>query len=180
MSTLNTSSGIIRNRYKPRTGIVSANSLHSFVFDEINQGIDITYEEWHSELEKEIRGEVEAEGKIDLDSQEFENEIETKLQYECDGYCNDSHTILFGNAWYKGEDGKYHIDKSKEFAATYNSDSGNIAVEFSQLTKQCNNTSPCYVMSDGSGPCGDLDQDGDAVTAFTLPSEYFLNEGEDS
>lgn len=44
-------------------------------------------------------------------------------------------------------------------------------VEWSRHTTPCHHTSPCYVMADGSGPCGDLDTPGDSVVAFALPPE---------
>ena len=65
------------------------------------------------------------------------------------------------------------LDKTKEFAAVYNSDSGNISVEFSQTTRSCHHTSPCYVMADGSGPCGNLDTPGNSVVAYDLPREFY-------
>ena len=77
----------------------------------------------------------------------------------------------------KNTDGRYEIDRSKTFAAVYSSYSGNVTVEYSKHTTLCHNTSPCYTMADGSGPCGDLDTKGDTVTAYTLPPEYFKNEG---
>ena len=160
--TLITSSGIIRNRSKPRCGIISAYSLHSSVFDDIHEGIDLGWEDFVEDLR--ARG-------IEEDSQAWYKETDS---FESNGQ------ILFGDAWFKietGKDaGKYDIDKSKNLAASYSRDSGNVCVEFSKHTKLTANTSPCYVMADGSGPCGDLDSPGDAVLAFTLPFEYFERE----
>lgn len=57
------------------------------------------------------------------------------------------------------------------YALTYNTDSGNLCVEYSRTTKPCHHTSPCYVMADGSGPCGDLNTAGNSVIAFCLPDD---------
>ncbi len=156
MTNLITSSGIIRNREKPRTGIVSMNSLAEWMHDELHEGIDLTYEEYVEELLSQG---------IEQDTDAFYKATDC---YECD-----NRTMLIGDAWVKNADGKYVIDKTKTYAATYSSSSGNIAVEWSKHTTLCHHTSPCYVMSDGSGPCGDLDTEGDSVLAYTLPSEYF-------
>jgi hypothetical protein len=125
----------------------------------MTNGIDLTYESYLEELS-------------DLSEEDREREIDM-AEF-------DSRTFLLG-AWVKDDKGMYVIDKtgkSGSFALTYNTDSNNVAVEWSQLTKPCNNTSPCYVMSDGSGPCGDLDSEGDAVIAYTLPDDMFRNKSE--
>ena len=57
------------------------------------------------------------------------------------------------------------------YAATYSG--GNFCVEWSKHTRKCNNTSPCYVMANGDGPCGDLDTKGDVVLAYDFPPEYY-------
>jgi hypothetical protein len=121
------------------------------VFDEIHQnGIDLSFEE--------ARAELEEQGKTD-------DEIDEALQ------DFESHLFLFGPAWVK-VNGKYSIDKTKDFAASYNSETGVICVEYSQTIKACHHTSPCYVMADGSGPCGDLNTKGDSVKAYALPDDY--------
>ena len=155
-----TSAGIIRNEDAPRVGIVSANSLASWIYDEIDQGIDIYFEEFLEEL---------AERGLDPDSMEWQREV--------DRYENDSRVMLFGDWRLNPETERYEIDRngSKGFAAMFNSDSGNISVEFSKTLKRCMHTSPCYVMADGSGPCGDLDTEGDSVLAYSLPAEFFDN-----
>ena len=156
--TLITSSGIIKNRSKPRVGVVSIRSLADWVYDEIDQGIDLTWEEFDDEMNQRIE-----KGEISLDD----------AQEEMEDVEFDTKVILLGD-WIK-VDGKYSIDPNgKEgFAAEYNSGTGTICVEYSKHTKLCNNTSPCYVMADGSGPCGDLDSEGDTVIAYTLPVEFF-------
>lgn len=153
--TLITSSGIIRNHSIPRVGIVNASSLYDNLFQDcLNDGIDLTYEEF--ELSLCDLSEEEAEKA--MDSAEF-----------------DSHTFLLG-AWIKDVDGSYVPDitgKNGSFALVYNTDSNIVSVKWSQFTKECNNTSPCYFMADGSGPCGNLDDEGDAVIAYTLPLDMF-------
>ena len=124
-----------------------------------SDSIDLSYEEFISELQEQGKTEDEIEAELDC--------------FECD-----SRTFLVGNAWFKGADGKYEIDKTKEYAATYSGDSGNISIEWSKYTRKCNNTSPCYVMADGSGPCGDLDTPGDAVIAYDLPPEFYNERNE--
>ncbi len=155
-----TSSGIIRNADKPRVGVISLNSelLNQDIDifgEEIINGIDLGYEEYRAELE--------ASGKTD-------EEIDEEMY----SYRNDESHYLFGD-WIKNADGKYEINKTGKagYAATYSSYSGNICVEFSKTARRCNNTSPCYVMADGSGPCGNLDSEGDNVLAYDLPKEFY-------
>ncbi len=153
-----TSSGIIRNADLPRVGIISANS------EKLNQDIinELPYESGAVNLsEEEYRAELEA-----LSDQEIEVEME---RYESDG-----DTYLIGD-WKKNSDGKYEIDRAgKEgYAATFSFYSNNISVEWSKTTRRCHHTSPCYVMAGGSGPCGDLDTDGDTVLAYDLPKEFY-------
>jgi len=149
--TIITSSGIIRNPLKPRTGIISQNSVSFEFLDEIViHGIDLSHENYIAELE--------AEGKT-----------EDEIEEECYLYESLETTYLYGD-WLK-VNGKYEINHNGKYgyAVTYSNDSGNICVEWSKDTKQCNNTSPCYVMSDGSGPCGDLNSVGTNVVAYCLP-----------
>jgi len=126
--------------------------------DEIFQdGVDLSSEAFADDLR--------AQG-IDEDSDEW--------QAAMDHYEPEGSTYLFGD-WTRGKDGTYSIDPNGKsgFAATYSSNSGNVCVEYSKTTKRTHHTSPCYVMRDGSGPCGDLDTEGDSVVAYTLPAEYF-------
>jgi hypothetical protein len=167
--TLVTSSGIVRNRSKPRTGIVSSNSLYGELFDDcINRGIDLTWETFREERMAELTLE-----NPELDETEIQDLFENDSGMELD-----SHVFLLG-AWVKNSQGMYEIDKtgaSGSFALEYNTETGNVCVEWSIEIIKCGNTSPCYVMSDGSGPCGNLDSTGDAVTAYTLPDDMFRNE----
>jgi hypothetical protein len=144
---------------KPRVGVVSIHSLADFVFDEIDRGIDLGWEEFNNDLEDQIEA-----GEI------TEDEAEQKR----DSYQSCDNTHLFGD-WKQDKKGLYVIDRDGPdgFSATYNSGSGNVCIEYSKTTKKCNQTSPCYVMADGSGPCGDLDTPGDSVLAYSLPKEYF-------
>lgn len=135
-----------------KTGVTQANKLNWTIFDEIDRGIDITLEGFINDLK--------AQGKSG-----------DEIQRELDHTDFDSRVVLFGD-WTK-KNGKYEPDKSKDFAAVYNSDTNIICVEWSKTLKTCRETSPCYVMSDGSGRCGDLDSEGDSVTAYSLPEEYF-------
>ena len=164
MKTIITSSGIVRNPEKPRVGVVSCHNLESWVFDEINEGIDLTY----LDIREEVRQEIIQENKH-LDDVKVEEELDNRMQdVEFDG-----HIILFGD-WKKDKNDRYVPDTNGEFAAEYNSDTGNICVEFSRHVVPCEVTSPCYVMADGSGPCGDLDSRGEGpVLAYSLPAEYF-------
>jgi hypothetical protein len=153
-----TAAGIIRNKEQPRVGVTSMHNLASWAIDEIEtNGIDLTWESFLDDLRE--RG-------INEDSEEWQREVD---------YAEfDSRTILFGD-WAKDKSGKYSIDRNgpNGFAAEYSSAWGNVTVEWSRDTKACHHTSPCYVMSDGSGPCGDLDTDGDSVVAYTLPADWF-------
>ena len=126
------------------------------------EAADAAYRRQWEEFDDEMNQRIE-KGEISLDDAQEEMEY---VEF-------DTKVILLGD-WIK-VDGKYSIDPNgKEgFAAEYNSGTGTICVEYSKHTKLCNNTSPCYVMADGSGPCGDLDSEGDTVIAYTLPVEFF-------
>ena len=160
--TLITSSGIIRNRSIARVGVVNASSLYDDLFQDcLNEGIDLVWEEYREELL--ARG-------LEEDTPEWYKET--------DNCSLETHNFLLG-AWLEASNGEYYIDKSGQsgnFALTYNTETNIVCVEWSTLTTQCNNTSPCYVMADGSGPCGDLDTKGDAVTAYTLPADMFRSD----
>jgi hypothetical protein len=160
MKHVYTSSGIIKNADKPRVGIISQHSVDSELLNEIiMHGVDLSYEAFLKELE----------------SQELDEE---QIQEACDNYQNEGSVYLYGD--WACIDGKYSIHKEGKFgyALTYNTESGNLCVEYSNTVKRCNNTSPCYVMADGSGPCGDLDTDGDIVVAYALPDDCLhVNEG---
>lgn len=165
--TIVTSSGIIKNRSIPRSGIVNASSLYDELFQDcLNDGIDLTYESWRIETMERLKNDNPEMDDIELDD---------LLQRENDFIDCDSHVFLLG-AWVKDSNGQYIIDKSGKsgnYAIEYNTENGIVCVEWSTLTKECNNTSPCYVMADGSGPCGDLDTQGNNVIAYTLPIEMF-------
>ncbi len=165
--TLITSSGIIRNRSIARVGVVNASSLYDDLFQDcLNDGIDLSWEDYLAETESRLK--VDNPGLDDL-------EIDSLMEEETQCAEVDSHSFLLG-AWVKDDNGQYSIDntgKSGNFALTYNTETDIVCVEWSTITVQCNNTSPCYVMADGSGPCGDLDSQGDAVTAYTLPADMF-------
>lgn len=135
-----------------RVGVCNANNLDWDVFThDLDKGIDLTYEEFRR----------------DLESRELSEE---EIQYELDRYETDERIVIFGDWLFK--DGKYEPDKSGEYAAVYNSGTNIVTVEYSQYVKQCALTSPCYVMRDGSGRCGDLDNDG-IYEAYSLPPEFF-------
>jgi hypothetical protein len=152
-----TSCGIIKNEDKPRVGVISINACDDFIHDDIDQGINLSYEEFLLELEE--RG-------IEEDSAEWGE--------ECDNFACENETTLVGD--WKKVDGKYVPDQNGEngFAATYHD--GIITVEWSKTTKKCHHTSPCYMMADGSGPCGDLETEGDSVIAFSLPDDLIRRE----
>ena len=162
--TLVTSSGVIKNRSKPRVGIVNANSLYCELFDDcIQSGIDLTWEEFDDEMNRRIE-----RGEISIDD----------AQDEMEWAEFDSKTYLLG-AWVKNDAGKYEIDKtgaSGSYALEYNTSNGIVSVEWSELTQLCNNTSPCYTMANGDGPCGNLDSPGNAVLAYTLPKDMFYQD----
>jgi hypothetical protein len=180
-NTIITPCGIIKNAHLPRVGVISANSelLESFIYDEIDKGINISYESYMKEQEQEIRAgfmtDEEADDNDDRSlTYRLEQIVEERLEEFADMYESDNDTILFGDAWKKEEDGSYTIDRTKEFAATYGRDHNEICVEWSKNTRKCHYTSPCYVMADGSGPCGNLDRDGDEILAYDLPSDFYL------
>jgi hypothetical protein len=155
-----------RSKMKPRVGITSIHKLESSALDAIADSIDLTFERARLDETKRL-----TEENPRLDEYEIDALVDEKM--EC--FETDSWEMLWG-AWEKNDHGKYIISPSKgEFAATYNSDTGIVCVEYSIYTAECHHTSPCYVMSDGSGPCGDLDTKGNSVVAYTLPPEYFSN-----
>lgn len=167
--TLITSSGIIRNRSKPRVGVISANSLYDDLYQDcLDHGIDLSWLDFRDETLDRLRAE-----NPDMD----ETDLDELLDSETQDACFDSHQFLLG-AWVK-VNGQYEIDKtgkSGSYALTYNTETNTVCVEWSELTTPCRNTSPCYVMADGSGPCGDLDSKGDEVIAYTLPADMFRSD----
>jgi len=168
--TLVTSSGIVRNRLIPRSGIVNASSLYSELFDDcINSGIDLSWESYREDTLAQL-----TRDNPDLD----ESAIDELFDAESQDICFESRVFLLG-AWIKNSKGQYVIDKTGEngdYALEYNTETGIVCVEWSKDVTWCHNTSPCYVMSDGSGPCGDLDTKGSVVLAYTLPFEMFHKE----
>jgi hypothetical protein len=165
--TLVTSSGIIKNRSKARVGVVNASSLYGDLFQDcLNDGIDLSWESLIKETTDRL-----ALNFLGLDEFELSDMVDSELQ----DYDLDSHVFLLG-AWVKDYHGGYMIDESGKngsYALEYNTETGIVCVNWSLKTTKCNNTSPCYVMADGSGPCADLDSKGDTVIGYTLPSDMF-------
>jgi hypothetical protein len=179
-----TSAGIIRNEDQPRVGVVSQHSLNSWFFDQLYDGsaIDLTYEETCEETRADILREFADKNDGIFETDDLDLELERRMEH----YYPDSSSYLLG-AWVAVDPGsiaykqgqRYEIDrsgKSGDYAATYSTDGGNVCVEWSKHTKRTHHTSPCYVMADGSGPCGDLDTPGDSVVAYTLPEDCFGND----
>lgn len=168
--TLITSSGIIKNRFNPRSGVINANSLYDDFFQDcLNSGIDLTYESLRDETLGQIR-----EENPELDDSELNDLVNESMEM----VEFDFHVFLLG-AWVKNTNGQYEIDKSGKsgkYALEYNTETGIVCVEWAQMTKWCSNTSQCYVMADGSGPCGDLDSSGTKVIAYTLPDEMLRSD----
>ena len=149
MRNLNTSSGILKNIDKPRVGVISCHSVDSDFLDEvICQGINLSYEAYKTELE--------SQGLTD-------DEIEKQLEL----YESQEDTYLWGD-WIVDSNGKYQIDHNGKQGLAVSYQGGTLCVEYSQNTVRCGNTSPCFIMSDGSGPCGNLDTKGE-VLAYALP-----------
>ena len=136
---------------KPRCGIIGANSelLNTdYLYDliDINNMIDLSYESSIKELTDE--------------------QIEELMD------CFESGPNYLIGSWVK-VDGKYQVDYNGEFSGTYNSDSNTVCIEYSKTTRETHHTSPCYIMADGSGQCGDLETSGDSVISYDLPKEYY-------
>lgn len=176
MPTKITASGIIRNSETPRVGVTSKASPE-FIDDCITQGIDLGYEDALQDAMARLR--QESPNTVDSASYEDALEVEAQRELEC---FDSSGPYLYGD-WKKidlssiaGKQGQgYEIDRngSHGFACSYSNGSfGNcVSVEWSRTTKACHHTSPCFVMADGSGPCGDLDTAGDSVVAYCLPDD---------
>src|ERR1035441_701090 len=93
-NTIYTSSGVIRNPEKPRTGVMSQNSVGEWFFDELySSGIDISLEEFSEDLVKQ-------------------GKTEDEIQNEMDGYYCEETQWLFGD--WKKVNGKYEIDHEGE------------------------------------------------------------------
>ena len=106
-----------------------------------------------------------------LDLQEEEELSEEDRDDAMENYESQGCSYLVGD-WKQDKDSKWEINKEGEhgFSATYdNSNADTVCVEWSKTTKECHHTSPCFVMADGSGPCGDLDTEGTSVVAYCLP-----------
>ncbi len=156
-----TSAGVIRNEDKPRVGVLCGHSLSDGAWCDIDgDSIDLTWEEFIEDLK--------AEG-VEEDSKEWQQIID-RAEF-------DSRVVLFGS-WKKNAKGQYVPDESGEYAAVYSSDSNVVTVEWSKTVVRCHHTSPCYVMANGNGPCGDLDTPGDSVLAYSLPADM-IRKGDD-
>ncbi len=170
--TIVTSSGVIRNRSLPRVGVINASSLYDDLFQDcLNDGIDLSWLSFETDTIERLKSEFP-----DLDDSDISELFEKESQH----VEFDSHSFLLG-AWVKDSEGDYCIDitgANGNYALVYNTESGSVSVEWSTETVWCNNTSPCYVMADGSGPCGDLDSPGNAVIAYTLPRDMFRDDNE--
>ena len=142
-------------------GITNLNKLNDWVYEELNSGIDLAY--------------LEAKEDAGIDTNDEEAEETFNDQYESGDYSS----VLFGD-WIKGEDGLLSIDRNGKngFSAHYSNGAGygTVSVLWSRTLKNCAKTSPCFVQSDGSGPCGDLDSEGDDRLAYSLPDDYFSSE----
>jgi len=152
-----------------RVGVVSMGSLQDWLYSElIIDGIDLGYESFLDNITQEL-----------LDDGLPPEDIEDYIEDNClsDHYDSDGTVILFGD-WCKDSNGLYipDIKGSKGFSATFHSGAfGDIVmIDRSKWCTRCNYTSPCFVMSDGSGRCGDLDSAGD-ILAMCLPEEYYTN-----
>ena len=139
-----------------KVGVISCNNLESFIYDEISQGIDISFESYYNDL---------------LD----QNLTDEQIEEQTDFYENDSSTILIGD--WKKNNGRYEIDKNgtNGFSATYRENI--ICVEWSKTIKLCSHTSPCYVMANGTGLCGDLSTKG-SLKSYSLPIDFFKNDND--
>ena len=150
---------------KPACGITQVNNLASWIFDTIDHGIDTDFEQCQRDLIAQFK----------LENPEMsDDDIDEKVFKEMDCYDNDDRNIIFGD--WKKENGQYLPDENgKEgYAAEYsNFCGGTVTVVWSKHTTLCAKTSPCFVMSDNSGPCGDLDTSGNDRLAYTLPAEFF-------
>jgi hypothetical protein len=167
--TLITSCGIIKNRSVPRCGIISIHSLDPYFLDEIVvDGIDLGYQQSQEETRDQIR-----EENPELSDEEIEEAVNESMSNVCENISS----YIFGD-WKKNTEGLYEIDQNGKqgFALSYSPESGVVTVEFSKHTKKCGHTSPCYVMANGDGPCGDLDSEGDSVVAFCLPEDCLCKE----
>ncbi|RLG44004.1 MAG: hypothetical protein DRN81_05440 [Thermoproteota archaeon] len=145
-----------------KVGVTSIHNIDGEVIEDLIQnGIDLTFMEYYNERFEELL----KQGHTDFD--DIDNIISEETQdFDTDTWLIGDWTLV---------DGKYSINKDgpEGFAGTYNRDSCNICVEYSQyVILNCHYTSPCYVMADGSGPCGDLDTDGD-IMAYCLPPDMF-------
>jgi hypothetical protein len=142
-------------------GITQRNKCPDWVLDMIDGGIDLLWESAVAEVTAEMQAKYP-----DADESEIDEMAERELEY----FETDSQHILIGD--WKQIDGQYvpDTDGKHGFAAEYTDFcGGTLSIVWSRTTKQCHHTSPCFVMSDGSGPCGDLDTSGNSRTAYCLP-----------
>ena len=140
----------------PKTGVVQANSLDEWFFEDLfANGIDLSYNSFIQDLEEQGLSEEE-------------------IEQETDFYQSDCSTWLLGD-WKQDVNGMWEIDKQGKlgYALSFNSGSNTVCVDYSNVTTLCHNTSPCYVMSDNSGPCGDLDTAGTNILAYDLPKDFY-------
>jgi len=144
----------------PAPGVIDCNKLDHSIYDIIDAGIDLYYEEAKHELLYNL--------------EEGSDEYESALQELNDKWEPSAVVYLVGD-WKKTPNG-YEIDKEGKtgWAGTYNNGNGStLVVEWSKHTTFCQPTSPCYRRRTG-GPCGNLDSPGGEVEAYALPSVYAL------
>lgn len=131
------------------TGVVSNNSLE-WLYEEIDKGINLTYEEYKDSFEYDH----------ELSDEENESLLDEYLeQFESMG----DDTILIGD-WIKGDDGLYDYDPSGEYAAIVRESVTQVI--FSHNFKHCALCSPCYPGQ------GDLDSEGDYL-CYDLPDDIY-------
>lgn len=162
----------------PSPGVVNCHNLDNGIYDLIDEGIDLGWDDAIDELKKECRQQMISEGFEDESSEEYQSRYEElyeeKEQELSDNYEGGYANRLVGD-WKKNAEGNYEIDRAGKngWAGSYSNDSGAIlVVEWSKWVAKCNETSPCYIRKDTGGRCGDLDTPG-SMFAYCLPKDLF-------
>lgn len=148
---------------KPRVGIISQNSLASWIHD--SSYINVSEESRYAEARAELIAAGHDEG-----SDAF---LDGMQEYSDSADDSDGDTVLVGD-WARDAEGRYVPDTAgiRGYAIVLNHYSNIASVEWSRTIIGARDTSPCYRMADGSGPCGDLDAlADDGYPTYDVPSD---------
>jgi hypothetical protein len=154
---------IVRYGFTPIMGI-------EWIYEDMQNGINISYEQWSYEKRKEIELEIENLEAVGYEMEDKVKVLKKQLDDEDWGEeheCDNEHYLI--GDWIKGEDGKYDIDMNGKDGYAASTGDVDICVMWSRWTRMCEATSPC---APGAGYLPNI---GDYKT-FDLPPHMYSKE----